>query len=179
MVKIKWIDYSEYRREHYREYMAMGVVVVIFGSIFLAWALSAYAKGDEAQSWPKVPGKVVQSGVVTSTDDEHAMLYSAYVKYNYTVNGVPYSSTRITPMDTGSTDPRPAISTITKYQVGQGVVVMYDPSHPGYSLLETDPGNSSIVFMVAGLLIIAFGVLIIILTMRSKPRHRRKLYKKL
>jgi hypothetical protein len=169
-IKITKIDYSEYRKAHYKAYIGMGLIAMIFGFVFFAWALSAYGTGDAAKEWPTVQGNVIQSKVVSSTDYE-GTTYSPQVRYNYTVNGVGYSSTRISPFSGGSSDPNYAIGMVAKYHIGQTVVVTYDPSHPEYSLLETDPGTDSPIFLMAGLLFIVFGVLIVCISIPSR-RHR-------
>lgn len=163
MVKIKFtrIDYSWRRKSDGKALLFIGIAAAIIGSIFLAWTLSAYSTADSANEWPVAQGKVVQSNVFQSTDDDGTSYYP-HVKYNYVVSGVGYSSTRISPFIGGSSDPSYAYGMVAKYQVGQTVAVRYDPSHPEYSVLETKPGPICDIFMIAGLLFFAIGALMMV-----------------
>jgi hypothetical protein len=168
----KMIDYSPYYKAHRKEFLGFSIIVVILGTILCLFALSAYSAGNAAKEWPTVTGKIVQSYVTESTTEEGSAFYAPHVMYNYTVNRVGYYSTQITPFNKGFSNPSYASEMVAKYPVGQTVVVMYEPGHPENSLLESDPGIYADLFMIAGLAIIALGVMLAIIALTSKnPRQ--------
>jgi len=117
--------------------------------------------------WPTVTGIVTESRVKHDApydDPDYSHAYIAVVRYEYTVDEIPYTST-----DFADWDPIPeeqAQAIVARYPVGKRVRVYHDPLDPHASLLEPGAGFSfrgSLVLPLVGLLTGAILVFITVL----------------
>ena len=105
----------------------------------------------ESRSWPTVQGQVVSSELRESRNSDNELMYSADVRYTYSVNGQQYENTMITMMD-GSTSMRSSVqNTVHKYRAGTTVTVYYKPDDPAFALLE--PGFSLGVLLMGSFMV--------------------------
>lgn len=118
--------------------------------IFVITGLSSLASNRREQSWPVVPGKILEAKISDESGTSGSKLFAPDVRYAYQVNGSQFEGHRITEIR-HFTDESGAVEELSKYPAGAKVQVYYDPSNPRDSLLE--PFNSS-----AGAGLIAMGV---------------------
>ncbi len=103
---------------------------------------------DDSRTWPSVPGTIVASGISTSTDTNrgrpgsHATEYDVGLRYDYVVDGMPYTGNRIAIRGTSYSSPSSAQRELQRYPVGQTVNVYYNPQDPEQSVLKPYLGNS-------------------------------------
>lgn len=117
--------------------------------------------------WPTVTGIVTESRVrydAPYDDPDYSHAYIPVVRYEYTVDGIPYVST-----DFADEDPIPeeqARAIVARYPVGKRVKVYHDPLDPRAAVLEPGAGFSfggSLVLPLVGLLTGAVMVFIAVL----------------
>jgi hypothetical protein len=132
------------------------------------------------------PGWPTTEGVITSRrligqkfkeyDGDYYTYIEGYVRYQYSINGEPYSSSRVNSIDTLYYPSNLAV----QYTVGQEVVVYYNPRNPARAVLE--PGFIynlmafdifSLIILIAGFYLIYKGVMVKLKRYRYKdPSYR-------
>ena len=121
---------------------------LIFAVVFFFGGLMAYQHltkpiAEEAaasKEWPTVEGVVTFSELSKSRDNDGNDMYSANIRYAYSVEGKEYSDGSICTVD-GSTSVKSSVKkTVKKYAEGTKVTVYYDPEFPNTAVLE--PGTS-------------------------------------
>lgn len=116
----------------------------------------AYIDWKRSARWPKARGTVVH---FKTTMNPEAGFDRLDVLYNYTVNSVTYTSTRISPGSL-SYSPREIARLREKYPEGGDVEVIYDPDSPEVAYLESGSFDRwNYIWLV-------FGCIIIMLTLR-------------
>ncbi len=140
------------------ETLIFSLFAVIGGGIVYLGYLS-YVKSQASKSWPTTQGSVVSSEVTAhrsrSKKGHHRTTYGANVRYEYTVNGVQYSSDKISFGEYRTHSRGPAQATVDRYPPGAEVVVYYNPDQPEEAVLEPGKmGGIMILFIVGGM----FGV---------------------
>ena len=134
---------------------AAAVASAIIGAALLGYGLYLRSKLRSCQRWPQVTGTVTQSGL--DTDDG----YRTNVVYEYTVNGVGYSSSRVQ-FGTPTTYIRKssAEAAVSHYPANFHVTVYYDPENPAEAVLDrTSPGGLE--YIISGIVILVMMALVI------------------
>ena len=148
---------------------------LFFATFFFIGGFMAYqhftkplAKEAEAsKKWPTVEGIVTQSELNKYCDNEDNDMYSANVRYKYSVGGKEYSDGNIQTLD-GSTNVKSSVKkTVQKYAVGTQVIVYYDPEFPNTAVLE--PGTSFLfgILLKLPLIFCAVAVLMVVGLLKS------------
>lgn len=110
-----------------------GVVILILGLF-----LSDIPTMIISQEWPTVEGFIISSKLVGTSikeyDNDYYTETKAFIRYQYSVNGILYSSSRVNSIDSPFSL-YPA-SFARRYPVGQDVSVHYNPRDPSKALLE-------------------------------------------
>ncbi|HOY09751.1 MAG TPA: DUF3592 domain-containing protein [Candidatus Omnitrophota bacterium] len=137
------------------ETLIFSLFAAIGGGIVYLGYLS-YVKSRASQSWPAAQGAVVSSEVTAhrsrSRKGHHRTSYGADVRYEYSVNGVQYSSNKISFGEYRTHNRGPAQATVDRYPPQAEVVVYYNPDKPEEAVLE--PGKTGgivILFIVGGM----------------------------
>jgi hypothetical protein len=138
------------------ESWAAAVACAISGAGLLGYGLYLRSKLRSCQRWPQATGTVTKSGL--DSDDG----YRANVIYEYTVNGVGYSSGRIQfGSQTTYIRKSSAEAAISHYPAGSHLTVYYDPENPAEAVLErTSPGGLE--YIISGIIILILMALIIL-----------------
>lgn len=143
-----------------------GIVIILFGAIFIIVSIVMRKKAQAAQTWPVAPGQILFSTIETHTssdsDGDSSTHYEPKVEYSYAVMGSPMKGTRISFGAMGS-DFKAAQKTTTRYPVGASVSVHYNPEKPAESVLETTARGGT-VFMVVGIVIAVVGIILIVVS---------------
>lgn len=121
---------------------------LLFAVIFFISGLMAYQhitkpiaeEAEASKSWPTVEGVVTGAKLDKSRDRDGKEQYSAYIQYDYVVDGKEYNSSGISTVD-GTTSMKSSVKkTLRKYAEGTKVVVHYDPEFPNSAVLEPGAG---------------------------------------
>jgi hypothetical protein len=123
------------------------IIFWVLGLLAFGAGLKGFLQGRKSQYWPRANGEILESAV-TGIDEDFVT-----VKYRYTVKGQEYRGDRFR-FTGGSDGDAPEI--VKQYQPGTPAEVIYDPDDPSFSALEHGPAAGPVIFMVAGLIFIAF-----------------------
>jgi hypothetical protein len=142
-------------------FLAVGIAITAIGVYRLRIARAA-------GQWPTATATIVssdvetrhRSGDATGMRTERGFEYLPRVAYEYSVDGTPYQSDRIT-FDDLRFDSYVAAKVIAdRYAPGSEVSVSYDPQRPEHAVLE--PGLSWTAYLVP-----AFGVVLVLSTVAA------------
>jgi hypothetical protein len=111
--------------------LLVGGALLVLGILF-----SDIPRGIASQGWPTIEGNIILSKVEDKMFKEYEGDYYmdtvAYIRYQYSVNGIPYSSSAVDSTNT----PFYSVPTGRRYPVGKDVVVHYNPTNPSEAVLE-------------------------------------------
>lgn len=162
------IDLSRLSERRMPLTILFSLAFILLGAFFLYRSISARLMTKKAQDWPIVQGKVLASEVVEdrfrNPTGKATIAFVPQVSYQYNVNGVSYTSSRIA---FGSTnyDYMIAARICEKFAVDTSPNVYYDPTNPAESVLapKSTEGLRSIIpsifFIFTGFIILLFGIL--------------------
>lgn len=105
----------------------------LLGGFFYSAQRRSEAERAAAQAWHSTTGRIVKSRVEVRGGDHTSV--TPMIRYEYTVNGHPYQSTRFRVgllVLKGSE----AYEIVDRYPEGASVTVYYDPSNPAEASLE-------------------------------------------
>lgn len=148
--------------------LVVGAVVAAIGLVALLAGWFIRSTALQMASWPTVQGKVLSSTVTSkrerrtsgTSDDRRSRnqtMYTAKVRYEYSVEGKRYESSRIGAMEQSSSSRSSAQSRADRYPVGGACTVHYDPSDPASAVLEVGGGTIGLIVMIVGALALAGG----------------------
>jgi len=153
--------------------LLIGSFVILFSGIGILLILLHQRnkkKASESLSWPVTTGTVIESKVrvgenVFSSDDaldESQPVYSADISYAYQVNGVEYTSDRISFAGKSSYSKAEKAEVISaKYPEGSRVSVFYNPEKHQEAVLEQTAKGSG-VFLIAGFVFLGIGLIALV-----------------
>lgn len=150
------------------------LIIALFLSGLLFWfGWSRQAQAWESRNWPETAGRVVHSKVEEHTRRKSGQikrLYSADIRYEYSVSGQGYQGKNITWMDGRTGSRGPAESRASQYSVGTPVTVYYNPDNPKEACLVRTAGWAPWLMMGGGA-VIFLGMLssVIFGTLRVRP----------
>lgn len=143
--------------------IAIGCLIAIAGIFIVLWACKDFVPGVASTRWPAVEASLVSSQLVPH---EHysrrryrrRTTYEAWVHYNYTVGGQRYNSNRIV---FGSDWDLGASYKLDRIRRANPLLAHYDPDNPSRAVLSTGPAIGPTFWLLAGLAVTAFGVVVI------------------
>lgn len=144
---------------------AFALMVQVFGGGLVVDAVTTATKGTRSQSWPKVSGRILSSGVRVLSGagggqeggGVPSVLAGPDLSYEYEVEGQRYTGSVVSFAGT-----RPTFGGANEiaelYPAGASVTVWYDPEDPECAVLEPGAGNVPYVQMILGVGLIAGGM---------------------
>jgi Protein of unknown function (DUF3592) len=115
-------------------------------------------------TWVPAPATVLSTDVA-ATKNGNGSNYRPIVTYQYTVNGVPYTSQRVSPL-TESASRKWAQSVVARYPTGAAVTAWYDPKHPSNAIIDRH-------FSTMPLIIIGVVIVVMMLVAAAAKRAQR------
>ena len=149
--------------------LIIGGVVLFMGILF-----SDIPTMIVSPNWPTTDGMIISNRLMghrfKEYDGDYYTKINAYIRYEYSVEGVSYSSLSINSMDS----PNYPASVASRYPVGKDVVVYYNPKDPADAVLE--PGYVGLFkpFDVFSYLIFGVGLYFIYLGILEIKKSRDK-----
>jgi hypothetical protein len=140
------------------------IAVIVLGIGFSVWGWGLIADAHLTLSWPKVAGTVIHAKVTSydsRSDGKTTRMYSADVRYSYTVNGTQYSSGQVSLGDSSTSSSGGMEEIVRRYPLGSQVIVYYDPAKPGNALLEPGAAFITHIPFAFGLLCVFAGLIAI------------------
>lgn len=135
-------------------FICIGVGVTILGSRVLK-------KSKASTGWPTVEGTVTSAETRIArhpAGDRARSSTKAVVVYSYSVEGIKYSSDRISFVQDGAGSGHEAHQIVRRYPFGKKVKVYFNPDDPRVSVLEPGMSLSSFMPLGAGVVFIIVGV---------------------
>jgi len=87
-------------------------------------------------SWPRTPGTIISNRIVGQKfkqyNDTYYTNFDVYIRYQYAVQGISYSSPSVNAIDS----PFYPAEIASRYPVGKVVTVYYNPKNPAAAVLE-------------------------------------------
>ena len=139
--------------------------IVLIGASLVFYGLRQRSRARASASWPSVQGKalsaevkeqVVKSGKTRSRQT----WYRPTVEYEYQVNGVRHQSSRIAFGNVSSQNEEDAQHILSQTVKAGLVQVFYNPQNPKDAVLLNADAPKSFGFILGGVLIIVFPVLL-------------------
>lgn len=140
------------------------------GAIALCLGLQWMQRAKASTNWPTAPGVVVSSEVQSRSDGD-TTTYGAEILYEYEVDGVRHSSSRVGYGDYSTNYSGHARNIVKQYPKGAAVTVHYMPEKPGESVLE--PGVHARTYFVPalGAVFTTFGLLMLWFLTKEQRRQ--------
>jgi hypothetical protein len=144
-------------------------VLIITGIVVCSWGFHLYIKAQNSKNWPATNGKFLSSKVESywtrsgsSRRSRRVRMYRAKVLYEYSVDGIKYTSSKISFVGYNSSKRNEVKSIVDKYPKNKSATVYYDPENPEIAVLQ--PGETRgihIPFIIGGVsFLIGFFVLV-------------------
>lgn len=143
----------------------LSIVCLVFfvsGCVLGVIAYRAIAEAKVSLEWPKVPGKIVRSGVDVSVNRDRSRdrnrrhqetrSYSAAIEYEFEVDGKVHHGTRIAVISDQFGSKNWAEATAKRFPIGSEVSVSFNPSSPEQCILEPGRwGGAGFLLILAGI----------------------------
>lgn len=126
--------------------------------------LQIFLKAKASQTWPSVPGVITKAEVA----DKFGR-FQADVSYTYTVDGRNLVGSRIRASDGEFNVRDGAVQALQGLAKGQQVNVYYDPSNPGYSLIQPGAGFQEYALLVVPFVMVGIGLTLIYRLRKTRP----------
>ena len=148
--------------------LIFGGVLLVLGIPFFIIGVISAKRAKAAQSWPTIPGTVINSLVKTHTDYDSdtgstSTSYEPVVEYHYSIMGEELTGTRIA-YGANRVNYKKSEEIVSKYPVGSQVLVHYNPDKVADCTLETRAAGGKIftglgiVFLVLGIFLLIFSL---------------------
>ena len=141
-----------------------GVILAVVGLGFILSAIVSNQRMKAAESWPTIPGTVLDTDIQVHVSRNSGMTtrtYEPIIHYQYTLMGKPYDSKKVSFGSLHMKDDQ-AQEILNRYPAGSTVTVHYDPGKPEKSVLEvTARGGKTL--MISGGFFIVMGIILFVL----------------
>lgn len=139
--------------------MALGIFVLLLGSLLLWLGLRNRKRVQASMSWPCVEGRVVSATITESInrgdeDSPDTTSYSAALVYEYAVAGQSYRGNRISFQDQSFSSYNKASAVLGGFPVGGAVHVFHDPQKPANCVLERKAHSNNFLLIVGAIMIV-------------------------
>jgi len=132
------------------------LVFIVVGVVLIIRSRQDKTKMMQSLNWPSVDGTVVESKVLTTSDDEGSDLHRPYIKYEYEAGGTRQTNDKVTVgMVYSTSNIKKSQETVARYPVGRAVKVFVNPANPAESALEQK--GSTKATLIIGIVLIVVG----------------------
>jgi hypothetical protein len=131
------------------------VIIAIIGAGLTFLGLIKLNNAAQAKKWPTT------IGTITSSVVGGAVKYYPSINYTYTIDGIAYTSNRISTMNFNTKKRSVAEEFLKKYPGGSEVKVYYNKEDPAKSLLEPGINTGNILLVAFGVILLAIPVLLV------------------
>lgn len=120
------------------------LIPLLPGLAFTFLGMRILKKAIESESWPSTLGKVTSSAITKEVKTTHphrgkSRYYTAKISYEYIVNGILHTATKICWGEYTSTRQNAIQEIVSRYPVDKAVIVRYAPYKPELAILEPGP----------------------------------------
>lgn len=147
--------------------LILGFVFLVLGVVFVIVGVVAAKRAKAAQSWPVIPGTVVNSTVVehedTDSEGHSTVTYEPLVEYHYNVMGQVYTAKRVA-FGANRFTYKKAAEITARYPAGAQVTVHYNPDKVKDATLETSASGGKL-FTILGAVMGGVGLVVFIVSL--------------
>ena len=144
--------------------LVVGGVAALIGVVVLVVGLWMRASAAERATWPTAEGTVLSTSISserkrtgTRKKRRTKTMYTAHVRYRYTVDGKRYESRKIGPSQSSTSSRSSAQAVLDRYPSGSKIQAIYNPDDPREAYLEPGGGGFALILILAGGLLLAGG----------------------
>lgn len=124
-----------------RNVQVMGWVILVVGAALTAWGWFNLDQGRASRGWPTAEATIESSQVISrrsssTTGTRSGRRYNPEIRFEFTVDGKPYTGDRVSFRDDHYGKREPAAEIAARYPVGSTVTVYYPPENPAEAVLE-------------------------------------------
>lgn len=141
-------------------------VIAVVAALFVAWLITRITIAKKSKHWSSIDGVLSEVAILKEHRGEDGSSYFPAVKYQYKISGNEYSSNRLSYGVFWFWRYDEVTSEISGMNLGQTVVVYYDPIRPTNSVLIRGHGRYDIWILVWAvcLLLVSMGSIFRIVT---------------
>lgn len=135
------------------------IVVMVIGGVAVVAGIVLLVKGARIRGWPVAPGRITERGVGPSTTtgaSRPGRYFEPRVRYDYSVEGVAHTGTRISPVTAAYGEPQ-ARRVVDK--LPEAVQVRYNPRDPAEAYLRAPSRGLALLALVIGAACVLAGLL--------------------
>jgi len=122
-------------------------IFFLIGFVLLGWGLRSLYRGRQALSWPTTEGKLLECRLQENPDSD-GRTWEVKVRYSYSVAGRKFEGKRVAFGYTGSSTHKEHQGVYEKLKQSSRVLVRYEPSQPGSSVLAAGFNRSTFFILV-------------------------------
>ena len=145
----------------------------LVGFGLLGWGLYSMYRGQQARSWPRVPGSIVDCQIKQNSDGEGGTTWHVEVRYKYQVAGKDFESDRVAFGYVGSSSYDEHRAIHEKLMQAKQVEVKHDPDDSAIAVLAAGVNRSTILILVFALTWLLFTTGFTVLWYYSQGRDNR------
>jgi hypothetical protein len=137
----------------------VAIVVMVIGGVAALGGVVLLVKGARVRGWPVAPGRITERGVGPSTTtgaSRPGRYFEPRVSYAYSVEGKPYTGTRISPV-TAAYGEQQAKRVAAK--LPEAVNVRYNPRDPAEAYLRAPSRGLALFALLVGVLCVLGGAM--------------------
>ncbi|NNE91270.1 MAG: DUF3592 domain-containing protein [Verrucomicrobiales bacterium] len=148
--------------------VALGITLILMGSLFVWYLWAAYKKATLTDSWIKTPCEIVSSTIDESQLTQHySTKFRLDLEYQYTFEGRSFTGTRVRRLPVESASLKKVQRKQALYPADTSSHCLVNPENPAESVLEPDSKGSLYSIWFPGLFILG-GCGIIVAALRKK-----------
>ncbi len=137
---------------------AIGVGLILSGTIWFLWSLNAIRKGHQSLHWNMTTGTITRSEI-TDLSIQKGHGTAPIIQYEFSVRGRTYKSDRVI-WGLHLWGARSASAEVTeRYQNGEKVKVYYNPDNVGESVLDPGIKNGAILSLIVSIVPVLAGII--------------------
>ena len=115
----------------------IGLLLMLAGSVFVAWLWHGYKFAEETRHWPSMPCIVVSSQVLSERRSINSpMSYRAGIRYRFTYEGKTWTGSQVRRVEGWSSDEGKAREIVANYPAGRSTQCFVNPAKPEAAILE-------------------------------------------
>lgn len=130
---------------------------LVVGILILTLGVKSFYLAKDSMSWPSAVGLVEFSSVEQRRNDD-STTYEAEILYHYEVEGVVYSSNRISFGNVSTSNPNEARRFVNEFPVDSEVTVFYSAGDPEKSVLKPGVHAGTYFMPIFGLIFALCGI---------------------
>ncbi len=141
----------------------MPPIFIGLGFMGLTAAQELQQRGESSRVWPSSTAKIKSAVIRSDRGDEGKIWLTPVIDYEYEVDGLKYTGSRIGYHGFQSAKLEDVRSVVSRYPAGSNTKVYYDPKEPSECTLEVGSGSGVKAVFAVSILFVVVGTLFLLL----------------